>query len=110
MSASFRPRIGVGPFRRALVLESPDPSLDRQLRELGIEPFRPAVTPTGDDELVALLQAAPYELIFKRSRVQITAAVLDAAPDLFAVVLCVAAPLRLRLRAMPQMSQKSQSM
>jgi D-3-phosphoglycerate dehydrogenase len=88
MSASFRPRIGVGPFRRALVLESPDPSLDGHLRELGIEPHRPAVTPTGDAELIALLQAAPYELIFKRSRVQITAAVLDAAPNLFAVVLC----------------------
>jgi D-3-phosphoglycerate dehydrogenase len=80
-------RFGKGEFRRALVLESPDPTLDDHLRAIGIEPYRPAVTP-NEDELVKLLEAEPYELIFKRSRVEITPRVLDAAPNLFAVMLC----------------------
>lgn len=87
MTSLVTPRIGDGPFRRALVLENPDPSLDTHLRALGIEPYRPPGTP-NEDQLVELLQQAPYELIFKRSRVQITARVLDAAPHLFAVMLC----------------------
>jgi D-3-phosphoglycerate dehydrogenase len=88
MAQAFTPRIGVGPFTKALVLESPDPSLDQHLAALGIEAFRPHITPTNDAELIALLAQAPYDLIFKRSRVQITPDVLDAAPHLFAVVLC----------------------
>ena len=83
----FQPRIGNGPFRRALVLEAPDSTLDDHLRAAGIEPVRPDETPT-EDELIALLEAQPYDLIFKRSRVPITARVLDAAPSLFAVMLC----------------------
>lgn len=87
MSATIHTtRLGKGPFRRALVLESPDPTLDDHLRAAGIEPFRPDETP-DEDELIRLLEAAPYELIFKRSRVQITPRVLDAAPNLFAVML-----------------------
>lgn len=84
---SYQPRIGHGPFRRALVLESPDPSLDAHLRDAGIEPIRPDETP-DEDQLVELLHQHDVELIFKRSRVPITAKVLDAAPSLFAVMLC----------------------
>ncbi len=87
MTDAFTPRIGMGPFTRALVLENPDPTLDDHLRAIGIEPFRPEVTPS-EDELVRLLEQEPYELIFKRSRVPITERVLDAAPNLFGVMLC----------------------
>jgi D-3-phosphoglycerate dehydrogenase len=81
------PRTLDGPLRHALVLEHPDPSLDQYLADLGIEVHRPAETPT-EDELIALLQQRPYQLLFKRSRVPITRAVLAAAPDLVAVMLC----------------------
>jgi len=84
---TFRPRIGHGEFRRALVIENPDPTLDDHLRAIGIEPFRPATTP-NEAELVRLLENEPFELIYKRSRVEITPRVLDAAPNLFAVMLC----------------------
>lgn len=87
MSATtFPTRIGKGPFRHALVLESPDPTLDDHLRAAGIEPFRPEEAPDEDD-LIRILEQAPYELIFKRSRVPITPRVLDAAPHLFGVML-----------------------
>ena len=80
-------RIGRGPFQRALVLEEPDATLDDHLRSIGVEPFRPAETP-DEAGLIKLLEAEPYELIYKRSRVPITSRVLDAAPSLFAVNLC----------------------
>src|SRR5690625_341345 len=87
MSATtFPTRIGKGPFRHALVLASPDPTLDDHLRAAGIEPFRPEEAPDEDD-LIRILEQAPYELIFKRSRVPITPRVLDAAPHLFGVML-----------------------
>ena len=81
-------RLGQGVFRRALVLESPDASLDDHLRAVGIEPFRPEVTPSSEEDLVRLMEQEPWELLFKRSRVEITARVLDAAPHLFGVMLC----------------------
>ena len=81
------PRVSHGEFTRALVLENPDPTLDDHLRGIGIEPFRPSSTP-NEDELIKLLEADPYELIYKRSRVEITPRVLDAAPNLSAVMLC----------------------
>jgi D-3-phosphoglycerate dehydrogenase len=87
VTAPFRPRIGTGPFRKALVLESPDPSLDVHLRAAGIEPYRPERTPT-DAELLRLLESEPWELLFKRSRVEVNARVLEAAPHLHAVMLC----------------------
>lgn len=84
---AYRTKISKGPFTKALVLESPDPTLDDHLRAIGIEPFRPASTPDEDD-LIKLLEQEPYELIYKRSRVPITEAVLRAAPNLAAVMLC----------------------
>ncbi len=82
-----QPRVLTGPFRRALILESPDKTLDDHLRRIGIEPVRPDSTPNTDD-LVRILEKDPYDLIFKRSRVQITERVLKAAPQLAAVMLC----------------------
>lgn len=75
------------PFERALILENPDESLDEHLRALGIEPVRIEVTP-DEDALVELLEKDSYQLLYKRSRVPITARVLDAGKDLAAIMLC----------------------
>ncbi len=80
-------RIHMEPFTRALVIESPHRSLDDFLREDGIEPVRRdeiAETP----ELIAALQETGAQVLFKRSRVMVTAEVLDACPSLLAVQLC----------------------
>lgn len=81
-------RIGHGPLKKALILESPDPTLDDHLRSYGMEPFRPEETPSSQEELIKLIEREPWELIYKRSRVEITQRVLDAAPNLHAVMLC----------------------
>jgi len=82
-----KPRMHRGPLTRALVLESPDPVLDQGLREVGIEPIRIAATPDRAG-MIALMQEHRPHLLFKRSRLRIDDAILDAAPDLFAVMLC----------------------
>lgn len=82
------PRLGHGPLRKALVLESPDPTLDEHLKRFGIEAYRPETTPTTEDELIRLVEQDAWEVIYKRSRVQITDRVLAAAPHLHAVMLC----------------------
>jgi D-3-phosphoglycerate dehydrogenase len=69
------------------VLENPDPTLDAILASQGIECFRPEKTPTAD-ELHALLAMRPWDILYKRSRVLIGPAELDAAPHLHAVMLC----------------------
>lgn len=87
MSTSPRPRIGTGPFKHALVVENPDPSLDLHLRAIGIEPWRPAKTPS-DAEFIELMASKPWDLVFKRSRIHIGPEALDACPTLAAVMLC----------------------
>ncbi len=87
MTSPIRPRISTGPFKRALVLENPDPSLDDHLRAAGIEPWRPEKTPS-DAEVVELLRQHPWDVVFKRSRIHIGAEALDACPTLSAVMLC----------------------
>ncbi len=81
------PRLHHGRFTRALVIENPDPSLDVGLRAAGIEPVRVPQAPDHAGLLRLVAEHRP-QLIFKRSRVEIGAEVLDAAPDLFAVMLC----------------------
>jgi len=81
------PRIGMGRFSRALVLENPDPSLDDHLRAIGVEVTRLAEIP-DEAELIRILERDPYDLIYKRSRVEISRKVVQAAPQLFAVMLC----------------------
>jgi len=80
-------RTGSGPFTRALVLENPDPSLDDHLRAMGIDVTRIADAPS-EDELVRLVAEGRYNVIYKRSRVAITERVVQAAPELAAVMLC----------------------
>lgn len=81
------PRLWNGPFTRALIIENPSTVLDEQLLKMGIEPHRIPDAP-DEDELVRLLQAGRHQLIFKRSKVLITERVVQASPDLAAVMLC----------------------
>lgn len=73
-------------FKKALILEHPDPSLDDYLREMGIEPDRRDTT--NEDEIVEILADGQHDLIYKRSRVIINERVLQASQNLAAVMLC----------------------
>jgi D-3-phosphoglycerate dehydrogenase / 2-oxoglutarate reductase len=81
-------RIVQGPLNRALVVEDPHPSLDALLQEAGVDVVRlPGGAPeTG--ELIAALQTHRSQVLFKRSRVPVSRALLEACPDLMAVQLC----------------------
>jgi len=81
------PRILTGPLTRALVIENPHPSLDELLQADGIEVTRVSEVP-DEDELIALLRGGRHQILFKRSRVPVTARVVQAADDLVAVQLC----------------------
>ncbi len=87
MSQPNLPRRHEGPFKRALIIENPDPLLDAELREMGIEPHRVADAPS-EDELVRLLSEGQHDLVFKRSKVLITERVVQASERLAAVMLC----------------------
>jgi D-3-phosphoglycerate dehydrogenase / 2-oxoglutarate reductase len=76
-----------GPFQRALVLENPDPSLDGYLESMGIEVERIDDAP-GEAQLAELLSRGKHDLIYKRSKVEITERVLAASDRLAAVMLC----------------------
>ncbi len=76
-----------GTFRRALVLENPDASLDTYLSSLGIVVDRIDDAPEEAD-LARLLQEGQHDLIYKRSKVEITDRVLAASDRLAAVMLC----------------------
>lgn len=75
-----------GRFKKALILEHPDPSLDDYLRAQGIEPDRRETQ--DEDEVVELLKAGQHDLIYKRSRFLINERVLGASEKLAAVLLC----------------------
>lgn len=82
-----QPRMLRGPLSRALVLENPDLVLDEGLRAAGIQPIRVESTPDRAGLLKLIEEHRPH-LLFKRSRLEVDAEVLDAAQDLFAVMLC----------------------
>lgn len=76
-------------FARALVLESPHPSLDDYLREQGFEVERLPDEATQDTAFVLdRLRTFDPDLLFKRSRFVVDDAVVQAAPHLAAVMLC----------------------
>ncbi len=76
-------------FRRALILENPDPSLDELLEAEGIEPDRLPESATLDHDFVLnRLREGQHDLIFKRSRFPVDRAVLQASDRLAAVMLC----------------------
>jgi D-3-phosphoglycerate dehydrogenase / 2-oxoglutarate reductase len=80
-------RIRLDRFDRALVVESPHTSLDEWLTQGGLAVTRVDKVP-DDAALIAALRASGAQVLFKRSRVPVTRAVVEACPDLFAVQLC----------------------
>lgn len=82
------PRVWHNQFKKALVIENPHPKLDAYLTKMGIEAERLETPPSSEAELVDILQRGGHNLIFKRSRVGITEAVVQASPNLFGVILC----------------------
>ena len=74
-------------FKKAMVLENPDESLDEYLAEQGIETER---YPRGVDpeKVIERLEEGQHDLIFKRSRFQVDRRVLQASDELAAVMLC----------------------
>lgn len=83
------PRHLRGRFRSALILENPHSQLDAALRAQGLEVQRLPEQATRDrDQVLQQLREGDHDLLFKRSRFEVDAEVLDAAPHLAAVVLC----------------------
>ena len=82
------PRIYMGPLERALVVEEPHDTLDDLLEGLGMPVHRKRGDAPDETELIKLLQASRAQVLFKRSRVPVTRAVLESCPDLLVVQLC----------------------
>ncbi|MCB9670415.1 MAG: 3-phosphoglycerate dehydrogenase [Alphaproteobacteria bacterium] len=80
-------RILNDPFSRALVVESPHASLDEYLGRTGIDAVR--LDEVQDEQaLIDAIQRTGAQVLFKRSRVEVTARVLAECPTLHAVQLC----------------------
>jgi D-3-phosphoglycerate dehydrogenase len=76
-----------GVLSRALVVESPDPVLDKLLEAQGIKVDRRKEVP-DEKLLVRWLQEGQHQLLFKRSRVVVSREVLEQSPSLMAIQLC----------------------
>ncbi|MFW5811526.1 MAG: NAD(P)-dependent oxidoreductase [Alkalispirochaetaceae bacterium] len=78
-----------GRFGSALILENPHETLDRELEAQGIEVERLPERATRDrDFVLQRLRDGGHDLLFKRSRFLVDQEVLEAAPQLAAVMLC----------------------
>ncbi|MCB9640898.1 MAG: 3-phosphoglycerate dehydrogenase [Myxococcales bacterium] len=75
------------PFSKALIVEAPHPKLDDYLREIGISPTREDDIP-DEQALIDALHKTQSQILFKRSRVPVTRAVIEACPELHAIQLC----------------------
>ncbi len=80
-------RILLEPLTRALVIESPHASLDGHLAEADIQVTRLDRVPS-EGVLVDALRDTGAQVLFKRSRVPVTRAVVERATGLHAVALC----------------------
>lgn len=80
-------RIWLGPIERALVVEHPALELDEHLKERGIEAHRMAHIP-NEDELIEMINQTSAQVVFKRSKVEITRRVIESCPSLLAIQLC----------------------
>ena len=80
----LRPR-----FEKALILEEPHPDLDRYLASLGIRAERlgPELTQQRG-EVLKRLREGQHDLLYKRSRFEVDEEVLQASPNLAAIMLC----------------------
>lgn len=79
--------IRLDPFDTALVVESPHVSLDGYLERAGMRVVRLDKVP-DDRALAAALNETGAQVLFKRSRVPVTRAVIEQCPQLQAVQLC----------------------
>jgi D-3-phosphoglycerate dehydrogenase len=77
----------MGSIVRALVVEDPDLSLDRWLNDAGVEVHRVSGAP-DEAELIRLLALHNSQVLFKRSRTQVTRQVIEQTPGLLGVQLC----------------------
>lgn len=80
-------RILTEPLSRALIVESPDKGLEAWLAEAGIQSTR-LDDVQSEGALIDALQSTRAQILFKRSRVEVTRNVVAACPDLHAVQLC----------------------
>jgi D-3-phosphoglycerate dehydrogenase len=80
-------RIRTARFDAALVVESPHSSLDGFLEHAGFRVARLDKVP-DDAALIDALHRTGAQVLFKRSRVPVTRAVVQACPQLLAVQLC----------------------
>lgn len=86
--STYSPRVQRGPLTRALVVENPHVNLDDLLLEGGFTEVVRITAVPDEDELIELVRAHRPHVLFKRSRVPVTRAVLEAATDLVAIQLC----------------------
>ena len=71
-------RVCLGPLTRALVVEEPSPVLDDLLRAGGMDVVRYEGSP-DEDRLTALLAEHRSQVLFKRSQVPVSEAVIAAS-------------------------------
>lgn len=76
-------------FKRALIIENPDSTLDQYLAEQGIEADRMPESMTKDRRaVIRRLEDGQHDLLFKRSMFLVDDEVLRASESLAAVMLC----------------------
>lgn len=80
-------RIWLGPLERGLVVEHPAVELDEHLASQGIQAYRMAHIP-NEDELIEMINQHQAQVVFKRSKVEVTRRVIESCPSLLAVQLC----------------------
>ncbi len=80
-------RLLFGAFQRGLVVERPHATLDNHLLNYGLHVERLDSVP-DDGALIRELQRTRAQVLFKRSRVPVSRAVVEACPDLHLVQLC----------------------
>ena len=81
-------RIWNGPIKRALVVEHPAIELDQFfLQKQGMDVYRMGHIP-AQDELIKVINEKQSQVIFKRSKVEVTRELIESCPSLLAVQLC----------------------
>ena len=80
-------KIWNGIINRALVVEHPAVELDGLLEKNGMTVHRMAHIP-AQDELIRVINEHQSQVIFKRSKVEVTRELIEACPSLLAVQLC----------------------
>jgi D-3-phosphoglycerate dehydrogenase len=80
-------RIWLGSIERALVVEHPAVELDAHLEERGLDVHRMSHIP-NEAELIEVINQHQIQVVFKRSKVEITRKLVEACPSLLAIQLC----------------------